>query len=33
MNADVVISIEGDIDYDAAVGPITGVAAGHLRDA
>jgi len=33
MNADVVISVEGDIDYDAAAGPITGVAAGQLRDA
>ena len=33
MNADVVISVGGDIDYDAAVGPITGVAAGQLCDA
>ena len=33
MNADVVISVEGDIDYDAAAVSITGVAAGQLRDA
>ena len=33
MNADVVISVEGDIDYAAAAVPITGVAVGQLRDA